>query len=110
MKISIAFQRPRRRRDLPVGELPYQEVPLPTVTLIMLRCTHSVHVSMSGMHFRGTEWHPERLREIWLGKGRDRERSPEVPVPTLPQTFQCDLGLSFPICQKGLLLLISQGC
>lgn len=58
---------------------------------------------MNGMQFRGTEWHPERLGvgEV-AGKGQS-------PSPNSAPDFQCDLGLRFPICQKGLPLFTSWG-
>lgn len=39
-RISMAFQWPRRCRDLPVGELALPGMPLPSLALIKLRCTH----------------------------------------------------------------------
>lgn len=57
---------------------------------------------MKGMHFRGEEWHPERL-----GVGEMTGKSSE------PQSQPCPgltvrLGPQFP-CQKGWPLLTSQG-
>lgn len=46
-------------------------------------------------------------REAWGGRG-GWERA-ESPSPNSAPDFQCDLGLRFPICQKGLPLFTPWG-
>lgn len=43
--------------DVPVGELPYQELPLPILTLYDTQTYPpcSIHISKNGMQFRGTK-------------------------------------------------------
>ena len=80
-----------------VSELPYREPPHSTLTLILLRCTHS---DLSMLASRGHR--SEGQSSIQRGLGWEEAQGSS---PNWPPDFQCDLGLGFPVCHKRLRLL-----